>query len=141
MQWKGRMRNLGDKLKQETLDLIQRKNKLLNKLLRPAIHLSQNTQKWMWNAKNKTCIVRYFMPFFSLFAFHSIFYNFDLFIGYNYGRFLTINFITFASIVQYLKFRFVWNRCILSECSDRATHMIPHSWFLMLALSTDAQSE
>ncbi len=50
-----------------------------DRLVQQAIHLSQNTRKWAWNAKNKKCIAEYFVPLFSrfaplfsLFAFHSI---------------------------------------------------------------------
>ncbi len=40
--------------------------------VRPAIHLSWNTQKWAQNVKNKKCIAGYFASLFSLFVFHSI---------------------------------------------------------------------
>ncbi len=34
--------------------------------LRPAIHLSRNMRKWLWNAKNEKCIAGYFAYFFGV---------------------------------------------------------------------------
>ncbi len=54
-----------------------------------------------------------------------------------------IKFYYFASIVQYLFKILILMKQVYSlyECSDRATHMIPHSRFPILALQTGARSE
>ncbi len=50
------------------LQIISVKNFRSMSIIRPAVHLSQNTQKWTRNAKNKKCITGYFAPLFSHFA-------------------------------------------------------------------------
>ncbi len=39
-----------------------------SKVLRPAIHLSQNTRKWSWNVKDEKCTAGYFAWLFSRFT-------------------------------------------------------------------------
>ncbi len=62
----GSVKQLKDKLHKAEL-LFKKKKGILVLPLRPATHLSQNTQKWGQDAKNGKCIARYFALLFSHF--------------------------------------------------------------------------